>query len=123
MVPQQNRNPNDRLPMRTPQEKPDEEFGSWVSQGSRGFQIMSNMGYSWGQPLGFSSRGITNPIEAPNGRLDTSGLGEEYERIEQSRQHYPGYLIYIFIIILTKIERYWQPRFIIWSNCIDIRIE
>lgn len=83
MVPQQNRNPNDRLPMRTPQEKPDEEFGSWVSPGSRGFQIMNDMGYCWGEPLGFSTRGITNPIEAP----------VMWQRMEQSRQHYPGYYI------------------------------
>ena len=68
MVRQKNKNPNDRLPMRTSQDRPDEKFGSWISPDSRGFQIMSNMGYQWGQPLGFHSRGITNPIETPLGR-------------------------------------------------------
>ena len=91
MVPQKNKEQNDRLPMRTGQDRPDAEFGSWVSPDSRGFQIMSNMGYQWGQPLGFNSRGITNPIEDPIGRSDTEGLREEYERTEQSRQHFPGY--------------------------------
>ena len=97
MVPQQNKNPNDREPMRTPKDRPDEEFGSWVSPGSRGYQMMSNMGYQWGEPLGLNSRGITNPIEKPIGRPNTSGLGEEWERTDQSRQHFPGCLSYFSI--------------------------